>query len=359
MRSFSLQSVYINTMKNILLVFTGGTIGSSSEKGVINTSGRARYQLLDLFQQHYPDSQSICFKTIQPLHILSENLQPVIWEKLIAVIEAENPSEFDGIIVTHGTDTLAFSAAALGLYFNHLNSPMLLVSSNYPLSHPEANGLQHFICAVEYIKQQKPAGVFVPYKNPKQTQQVHLATRLASSLQLSGDFVSVQSQCYMKFEQVQHTRTAGQGRFMQTQNIDSSCCIPTHLKANFSKKILLLRPYPGLDYSSVNLHKVDAVLHDCYHSGTACATDESGEQYSLSVFIKYCRQQKIPVYMAPAVKHYDVYDSVRKLIEQGAEMIWNMSLESAYVKLLLAYGNFTDQQQISTFLQQDIALEHI
>jgi len=289
-------------------------------------------------------------KTIQPLHILSENLQPVIWEKLIAVIEAENPSDFDGIIITHGTDTLAFSAAALGLYFNHLNSPMLLVSSNYPLNHPEANGLHNFICAVEYIKQQKPAGVFVPYKNSKQTQQVHIATRLASSLQLSGDFISVQSQCYMKFDQ---------DRFIQTQNIDSSCCVTTNLKANFSKKILLLKPYPGLDYSSVNLNKVDAVLHDLYHSGTACDSAELGEQYSLSAFIKICQQQRVSVYMAPAVKHTDAYDSTWKLIEQGAEMIWNMSLESTYVKLLLAYGNFTDQQQISTFLQQDIALEHI
>ncbi|MDD2661449.1 MAG: asparaginase, partial [Methylococcales bacterium] len=58
-------------------------------------------------------------------------------------------------------------------------------------------------------------------------------------------------------------------------------------------------------------------------------------------------------------KSPDAYQSTRALIDQGAEMIWNMSIEAAYVKLMLAYGNFTDAQQIMAFIDSDIAGEHV
>ncbi|MFZ2311124.1 MAG: asparaginase, partial [Methylobacter sp.] len=72
-----------------------------------------------------------------------------------------------------------------------------------------------------------------------------------------------------------------------------------------------------------------------------------------------CGEQGIKVYLAPAIKSADAYQSTRALIEQGAEMIWNMSIEAAYVKLMLAYRNFTDEQQIMDFINSDIAGEHI
>ncbi len=77
---------------------------------------------------------------------------------------------------------------------------MLLVSSDYPLDDPRANGLENFICAVEFILQKIQAGVFVPYRNQQQTTQVHRGSRLACSLQLSGDFFSVQGKSFMQFE---------------------------------------------------------------------------------------------------------------------------------------------------------------
>jgi len=69
--------------------------------------------------------------------------------------------------------------------------------------------------------------------------------------------------------------------------------------------------------------------------------------------------QNIKVYLAPSIKSTDAYQSTRALIGQGAEMIWNMSIEAAYVKLMLAYGNFTDEQQIMGFIDKDIAGEHV
>jgi L-asparaginase/Glu-tRNA(Gln) amidotransferase subunit D len=338
-------------MKNILVVFTGGTIGSIATGGTINTSDTTSFKLIQLFEQHYESHRQIHFDTIQPLQILSENLAPTAWKTLIAAIEAAQPDQYDGIIITHGTDTLAYTACALSFYFHAAKIPMLLVSSDYPLDHPKANGLDNFICAVEFILQKNQPGVFVPYRNQQQATQLHQGTRLACSLQLSGDFFSVQGKSYLQFANRQFSLVNPPAQQMPTQN--------TLLKADFSERILMVKPYPGLDYSRFNLDGVDAVLHDLYHSGTACASAQWGENYSLLEFIRRCEKQGVTVYLAPAIKSADAYQSTQALIEQGAKIIWNMSIEAAYVKLLLAYGNFDDQQEIMDFIAGDLAGEHL
>ena len=364
-------------MKNILLVLTGGTIGSVATCGSIDTSEAAPLKLLQLFQQHYENHRKIHFHTIQPLQILSENLAPDAWKTIIAAIETARPDHYDGIIITHGTDTLAYTACALSFYFNaaKIPIPMLLVASDYPLAHPKANGLANFICAVEFILQTCPEsyrrikhdcmdaggiatqgavaepGIFVPFQNQQQITHLHQGARLTSSLQLSGDFFSVQGKHYMQFENRQFSLLHPATQQTSTQHV--------LLKAEFSERILMIKPYPGLNYANFNLDNVDAVLHDLYHSGTACASLQWGENHSLPAFIKRCENAGIPIYLAPALKSADAYQSTLALIEQGAEIIWNMSIEAAYVKLALAYGNFSDKQEIIDFINRDIAEEHL
>lgn len=337
-------------MKNILVVFTGGTIGSNACDGVINTSQQQGFKLIQLFQQ-LPQVEPIRFDCIQPLQLLSENLHPSIWTALINAMERQNLNNYDGIIVSHGTDTLAFTAAALSFYFHSLAKPILLVSSNYPLEHPQANGLKNFSCAVEFIRQQIQNGVFVPYTNPGKITEVHLGSRLASSLQLSGDFISVQSKSYMTYEN---------GAFSYSQgSSDVKKLTGLVLKPDFSKRILLIKPYPGLDYSAFNLTGADAVLHDLYHSGTACSVNDWGNNHNLLKFLQRCQTEQTPCYLAPALTSADLYASSRELLNHGATVLWNMSLEAAYVKLLLAHGNFIHPQKIAEFMHTDIALEHL
>jgi L-asparaginase/Glu-tRNA(Gln) amidotransferase subunit D len=339
-------------MKHILVVFTGGTIGSSASEGTIKPSESAPFKLLGDFQRRFPEkARDIVFESVEPIRLLSENLAPAAWPVIIEAIEAKQPERYAGVIVTHGTDTLAYTAAAFSFYFHGLKAPVLLVSSDHPLDHPKANGLDNFQCAVDFILDINEPGVFVPYRNQGGTMQVHRGARLASSPQLSGDFFSVRGQSYLEYRG---------GRFIRSglPAMPTRAEVPWR-KTLFSDRILMIRPYPGLDYAHFSLDGVDAVLHDLYHSGTACSTQQWGENHSLLAFIKRCRQQGVKVYLAPARKSPDAYESTRFLLDAGAEMIWNMSIEAAYVKLALAYGNFQDPQDISAFLAADIAGELI
>lgn len=339
-------------MTEILLIMTGGTIGSQVSGGTIDTSSDTRFKLLELFRRHDGNERQIRFVCRQPLQLLSENLVPSVWEQIILAIEAERPERYAGIIVTHGTDTLAYTAAALSYYFHALATPILLVSSDRPLDHPEANGAANFVCAVEFIRQQHQAGVYVPYRNRAQGMHLHRGARLASSLPMSGDFISVRFKHYMQF---------ADNRF---QVLDSAPERPERsalpkLKPNFSEPVLMIRPYPGLDYSRFNLEGVRAVCHDLYHSGTACASPYEDGRHSLIAFLQRCRERGVKVYLAPAAKSEAAYRSTRELLAAGAEMIWNIALEAAYVKLLLAYGNFDAEREIKAFLDADLAWEHV
>lgn len=327
-------------MKNILLVFTGGTIGSRSHGGTINTADDARFKLLELFAQSDAQHNSVEFTIAQPLQILSENLHPGHWSILLKTLEAYDLSKFDGIIVTHGTDTLSFTAAMLGVYFQQLDKPLLLVSSNLPLEDPAANGLDNFVCAVEFIRQNIAPGVFVSYRNPGESTQIHLGTRILACLPLSGNFISALPGALFQLEH---------NRFHELNSLTLQKCFDTKLRPEIAP-ISLIRPYPGLDYDRISLDGVNVILHDLYHSGTACASSEWGEHYSLTHFIERCRTQNIPVYLSPALYSQSAYESTHAILEAGGTMLWNMTLETAYAKLSLAFGNWHEATKIERFL---------
>lgn len=302
-------------MKNILVIFTGGTIGSSIQNGAIDTDEKTAFLLLEQFKSRYPQ-RVVNFTTLQPYQILSENLLPRIWVDLIQIIENAQPQNYDGIVVTHGTDTLAYTAAALHFYFKKLDTPIFLVSSHLPLCDCKANGLDNFCFAVKKIlENHRTSGVFVPYRNPNEKHvTLHQANRLTSSPQLGSNFFSVDD-------------------FTQDKIFDAS------QKARFSEKILLIKPYPSINYDCFKLENVDAVLHDLYHSGTACTTSQWGENHSLLNFVTRCKNENVPVYLAPALKTQDAYQSTLELVNSGATILWNTTLEAAFVQLSLFYGN--------------------
>jgi L-asparaginase len=338
---------------NILLVFTGGTIGSVASGGTIQPSETPQYQLLQQFRQALPEYTTIAFHIIQPLQILSENLAPDAWTLLVDTVKNARPEQFDGVIITHGTDTLAYSAAALSFCFAGCPVPLLLVSSDYPLADVRANGLANFICAVEYILQIGAGGVFVPYRNDQRQCEIHQGARLSSSLQLGSDFYSVQGRSHLIFTNGQFVSSYPGHRYQLEKQDTAKRAVGTAVPPRFYRRLLMIKPYPGLDYQRYNLDQVDVVLHDLYHSGTACVSNQWGEHCSLLEFVKQCSALNIKVYLAPAIQSSDVYQSTRTLEDAGAEMIWNMSIEAAYVKLMLAYGNFKDSAVIARFIHSD------
>jgi L-asparaginase/Glu-tRNA(Gln) amidotransferase subunit D len=331
-------------MIHILLIFTGGTIGSTLQNDRIDTDGNSRYLLLEQFRAQAAYAGQVQFDAVSAANILSENLHPQFWQPLLETIQQTDLRSYDGIIVTHGTDTLAFSAALLAAYFREPPIPLVLVSSDRPLNDPQANGPGNFRAAVELIRQKMPAGVFVSYRNPGAEQQIHLAQRLLSCLPLSSDFVSTAPGAWLQY---QH------GEFITTAPFDRLKPFAKTLTPQFAP-ILLLRPYPGLNYCHIDPLPYAAVLHDLYHSGTACVTRQWGEQHSLCEFSRRCRDLGKPLYLAPACRNEHFYASTQELLDNGVQVIWDTTLECAYAQLSIGYGNRLTASELRQFLDLEL-----
>ena len=124
-----------------------------------------------------------------PYTVLSEQLDGKLLSKLIATVSDVLKESFDGIIVIHGTDTLQYSAAALSLAYADSKVPIVLVSSNYTLDNPKANGRDNLKYAVEFVKE-TIGGVFVSYRNLGQNPEIHLGSRVLRILFLSHPCLS-------------------------------------------------------------------------------------------------------------------------------------------------------------------------
>ena len=113
-------------MKKILFLTTGGTIASSSsEEGLVPSL--TSEEILHYLGEHHGDIEITCEDL---LRLDSSNMQPEEWQ-LIARRIAEAKSGYDGIVLSHGTDTMAYTAGALSFMLRNLDIPLIITCLLY------------------------------------------------------------------------------------------------------------------------------------------------------------------------------------------------------------------------------------
>lgn len=138
-----------------LLIHTGGTIGMvATDAGFAPAEGVVE----DFLTAHEPDTADLCL--LSPL-IDSANATPADWDRIAATIAARY-DDHDAFIITHGTDTLAYTAAALCFALEGLGKPVILTGSMLPLSVEGSDGGRNLLDALTAAKQ-APAGVWVQF----------------------------------------------------------------------------------------------------------------------------------------------------------------------------------------------------
>jgi L-asparaginase len=119
--------------KNILILNTGGTISSvKTTQGYAPMAGYVASQLANIPALAHDDMPNFVIKEYQPL-LDSSNMTVCEWNQIAKDI-AHHYEHFDGFVVFHGTDTMAYTACALSFMLEHLNKPVILTGSQIPLS---------------------------------------------------------------------------------------------------------------------------------------------------------------------------------------------------------------------------------
>ncbi len=308
-------------MADILVIETGGTIASQSDNGVISLSEKS---------SHFKEFKDISFKTASPYKILSENLNEGHLELLIKEVDKGLSRNVKGIIILHGSDTLAFSSAMIGLAFAHTKIPIVLTGANRPPQVPGSNATANLGSAITVINR-CPGGVYTAYQNSDGINRVYLATRIRSADIFSDDFSDIS---------LPLGYTEG-GEFIPINGrlfslLGGAENKPLPLKdITFKNKIGLIFPFPGLNYRDYSINSLAAVLCATYHSSTVAVAPENS---SLTLLAKRLELEGKRLYLAPVKSENQLYETTKAILDLGGVSLGAISIEAALCKLMLAYN---------------------
>ena len=268
---------------NILVIFTGGTIACSRSDGALSPDTDNSYALLQRF-----DSADVHFTTASPYYMLSENLSTAHLRRLYDCLTGYDLTRFDGVVIAHGTDTLAYTAAYLSLRLGFCDTPVILVSAAYPLSDSRTNGFVNLNGALDFIRAGKGKGVFVSYQNDGENLKIHRGCLILPHLPYDDSIRSVFDMYYAEIVD---------GNVLRNPDFRESD-LNVYPDRGEDKSVLWLRAHPSMTLPPLN--DIDAVLFEGYHSGTL-PTDDAD-------FIAFCmqaREKNIPLYLTGAREGFD------------------------------------------------------
>lgn len=310
----------------ILIIFTGGTIGSTVKCGCISTDESTRYALVEKYESRHG---KIDFDFAVPYCVLSENLSAAELNILQSEIAANLGKGYDGIIVTHGTDTLQYSSVAAELAFAGCPIPVVFVSSDYPLEDEKANGHANFEAAVEFIKSKSGCGVFASYKNSRDSvTHIHIPHEILQYPECSADILSIGG-AYARYD--------GKITVLREKPTAKNGLGSVEYVKNPHILVIDSRPGDGFTYS---LDGIKAVILKPYHSATlnTASTD----------FQKFCTKAdslKIPVYTVN-VRDGISYESTKLFDNLGIIPLPYGTYIAAYMKIWAAISLNCDIKDI-------------
>ncbi len=341
----------IKIMKRIKVIYTGGTICTTLNGNVKCVNEKAARALPEFFKQsssQYIDQ--VEFEDGEYFGILSENMTINKWNDLIKYFLNDvlpKIDEYSGVIVAHGTDSLAFSSSLFSVLLRGIKIPVFFVSSNEQLldkdekPNPNANGNVNFATAVECICKGLEAGVYVPYKNIGAEQVfIHRGEQLEQCKIYSENFYSVKP--------INYSDEKSFSKNSETAQVQKNGLLIEQFKdCKLKDCVLKIEPYVGLNYSRFNFDGIKAILHGTYHSGTACVmktkTSEYYDDASILSLIDRCKERGIDFYYSPSKvgPNDEMYDSVPLIQNHQAGManiFYGTTSELLYAKLLIAYS---------------------
>lgn len=344
-------------VRRILVVFTGGTIGSMRHGHSIGLDTHAGALLFqDTGTKTLLTGLNIVLHTMAPLAMLSEDATLDHWNRVKAAVLVElrrdqaqaGPGAYCGVVITHGTDTLAVAANAFSLLLP-LEIPVMLVGAQHPLDYPETNGHVNFQDALRFIVEDGRAGTFVAYRNPDGRRLVHAGSLVRQSLPFEHAYHSAGGAELGEFKGESFTTLADDGAARRAvSSMGKRTAVDGYLdRACLSDRVLLIEPHPGLDYERFSLDGLAAVVHGVYHSETV---NSGSDRFGLSGLAARCKILEIPIFVAPLDHAAISYDSTTVFDLPGVVPVPNALTIMAYLKVSIGVGMGLTGLQLQEFV---------
>lgn len=333
-------------LQRVALISTGGTIASKID---YRTGGvKAALSASELYAS-IPELAS--HATVDPEVLMSEyseNLTPEHWAAIAEkVAEKVRSGRYYGVVISHGTDTMHYTAAALSFALQGLPVPVVLVGAQRSSDRPSSDAALNMLGATVFAATAKVAGVFVAMHagTSDDMVSVHIGTRVRKNHTSRRD----------AFESIDMTPVAivkGGAVEMQTSGIELAPRGRDKLKlqSRFDSSVALLKYHPGFDPVMIENANCKAIIIE----GTGLG------HVSKNCFpsIKKAIEKGVVVCMASQCiwgrVRMTVYDTGRDLLDIGVVPLSDMIAETATAKAMWALANAPN---VKKAMQENVAGE--
>ena len=334
---------------SILLIYTGGTIGMKEDPVLQALIPFDFSQILDEVPELAKFAYKIDSYTFDPL-IDSSDVEPSHWISLVRLIE-ERYDDYDGFVILHGTDTMAYSASTLSFMIEGLTKPVIFTGSQLPIGTPRTDGKENLISSVEIAAAKDEEGhaivpeVCICFDN--------VLIRGNRSRKFNSDnFRAFRSEDYPPLAEAGINIRYNRALIRKPGSWEERPLFHTELDTRVS--ILKIHPgiTPGVVKDILLGKETRAVILETYGAGNA-----PSKEWFLSIVREASEQGKILLNITQCIAgqvNMDLYATGKSLKAAGVMNGYDSTTESALGKLFYLLGVFDTNEEVKRGLEMDL-----
>lgn len=304
--------------KNILFIATGGTIASKK-----TDEGLAPQITSEELLDYVPEIKEVCNVTaIQLLNIDSTNIQPEYWVLMTETIE-KNYDEFDGFVISHGTDTMSYTSAALSYLIQNLDKPVVITGAQKPINSDITDAKKNLLDSFRFAAEKDVCGVYLVFDG-----KAIIGTRARK----------IKSKSYSAFESINFPVAAIIDDNRITKYIrNEKFTEKVKFYKNIFPSIFLLKLAPGMEPDVLDYigEKYEGVVIESYGVGGLPFLDKRNFLEKLGALTDNGKIIVIATQVMFEGSDMGIYEvGVKALTKYNVLQAYDMTIESAITKLM-------------------------
>jgi L-asparaginase len=331
-------------MHNIFIIYTGGTIGMVKDE-----TGTFVPFDFELIKRNLPDLSRLDYKltvhSFEPI-IDSSNMKPEIWIEMAQIIK-DNYANYDGFVILHGSDTMAFTASVLSFMLEGLQKPVILSGSQLPIGEIRTDARENMMTALE-IASAKQDGISI-------IQEVCIL--FDNKLFRGNRSFKYNSAKFEAFRSPNYPVLVEAGIHLKyntdalLNNIDKEFILHTKL----DNRVAVLKLFPGISAQTIKSvldSDVRSIVMETFGSGNT-TTDSwfldllkgAIDQGKNILNISQCQVGSVEL---------GRYETSQGLKAIGVLNGYDLTFEAAVTKLMYLQGELEDQKEVAYWIEKDI-----